>query len=427
MLESLRILCDAIYPALNLKLNMFRYDYLRKLAILFSMTNCTIANCTVANCQPNSTVASIEEKNAVGPPMVKSQLKVPETIISQASFPVVDVHTHFFLKGKHDPDLLKEYVAMMDRNNIALCVSLDATLFKRLDEHCTFLWSEYRDRFIVFANMDFQGDGRMDRPATWNCNQPDFVRNVVEKIRESSAARMISGLKIFKDFGLLYRGADGSLLAIDDPRWEPIWTVCGELGLPVIMHTADPGAFFEPITPSNERFFELKVHPNWSFADPQFPSRRELHAARNRVIAKHPQTTFIAAHFGNDAEDLAELGGWLEQYPNLVIEFASRINELGRQPSNSRRFFEKYQDRILFGTDGPWPEARLRLYWRFLETLDDYFEYSEKRPPPQGDWRIYGLGLDASILKKVYHTNASRIIPGVREKVLKFQKANAGR
>ena len=167
---------------------MFRCDYLRKLAILFSMTNCTVANCTVANCQPNSTVASIEEKNAVGPPMVKSQLKVPETIISQASFPVVDVHTHFFLKGKHDPDLLKEYVAMMDRNNIALCVSLDATLFKRLDEHCTFLWSEYRDRFIVFANMDFQGDGRKDRPATWNCNQPDFVRNVVEKIRESSAA-----------------------------------------------------------------------------------------------------------------------------------------------------------------------------------------------------------------------------------------------
>ena len=406
---------------------MFRCESLRNLAIFFSMTICTVANCTVANCQSNSTLGSVAEKNAVGPPLVKSQLKVPETIITRASFPVVDVHTHFFLKGKHDAELLKEYVAMMDQNNIAVCVSLDGTLFKRLDEHCNFLWSEFRDRFVIFANIDFQGDGRMDQPATWSCNQPDFVRNVVEKIRKSSAAGMISGLKIFKDFGLHFRNADGSHLAIDDPRWEPIWTVCGELGLPVIMHTADPGAFFEPITPSNERFFELKVHPNWSFADPEFPSRRELHLARNRVIAKHAQTTFIAAHFGNDAENLAELGGWLEEYPNLVIEFASRISELGRQPNNSRRFFEKYQDRILFGTDGPWPEARLRLYWRFLESLDDYFLYSEKQPPPQGDWRIYGLGLDASILKKVYLTNASRIIPGVREKVSKFQRANAGR
>ena len=414
-------------PNLKLKLNMFRCDFLRKIAILLTMTACTVGNWSVANCQPNSTLGSVAEKNGVGPPLVKSQLRVPETIMTQAAFPVVDVHTHFFSKGKHDADLLKQYVAMMDRNNIAVCVSLDGTLFKRLDEHCNFLWAEYRDRFVVFANIDFQGDGKTDQPATWSCNQPTFVRSVVEKIRDSSAVGMISGLKLFKDFGLRYRNADGSLLAIDDPRWGPIWAVCGELGLPVIMHTADPGAFFEPITPSNERFFELNVHPNWSFADPEFPSRRELHLARNRVIAEHPQTTFIAAHFGNDAEDLAELGGWLDEYPNLVIEFASRINELGRQPNNSRRFFEKYQDRILFGTDGPWPEARLRLYWRFLESLDEYFEYSEKQPPPQGDWRIYGLGLDKSILKKIYHANASRIIPGVREKVSKFLTANAGK
>ncbi len=416
--------CKSTLPESDLI--MFRCDYLRNLATLFSMAICSVFNCSIANCQSNSSLGSVTQDTVVGSPLVQSQLKVPETMITRASFPVVDVHTHFFIKGKHDTDLLKQYVAMMDRNNIAVCVSLDATLFKRMDEHCNFLWSEYRDRFVVFANIDFQGNGQLDRPATWGCNQPDFVRSVVEKIKEASAAGMISGLKIFKDFGLLYRDPDGALLAIDDPRWDPIWTVCGELGLPVIMHTADPGAFFEPITPSNERFFELTVHPNWSFANPEFPSRRELHLARNRVIAKHPQTTFIAAHFGNDAEDLAELGGWLEENPNLVIEFASRINELGRQPYNSRRFFEKYQDRILLGTDGPWPEARLRLYWRFLESLDEYFEYSEKQPPPQGNWRIYGLGLDASILKKVYFTNASRIIPGVREKVSKFLEANAG-
>lgn len=358
---------------------------------------------------------------------IKSQLSVSSTHLPRASFPVVDVHTHFFVKGKHSLDVLRDYVSMMDRNQIAVCVSLDGTLLKRLDEHCDFLWSEYRDRFVVFANLDFQGDGRADEPATWSCNQSDFVRNSVEGLRIARDRGLISGIKFFKDFGLRYRNPDGSLIAIDDPRWDPIWTVCGELGLPVIMHTADPGAFFEPITPANERYFELQVHPDWSFASPKFPARKQLHDARNRVFARHPRTTFIAAHFGNDAEDLKELGSWMDLYPNLVIEFASRINELGRQPYTARGFFDRYQDRILFGTDGPWPESRLRIYWRFLETADEYFEYSEKQPPPQGNWRIYGLGLDPNILEKIYYLNAARIIPHVQERVSKFQKANVGR
>lgn len=315
----------------------------------------------------------------------------------------------------------------MDRNNIAVCVSLDATLFKRLDEHKKFLWHEFRDRFVVFANVDFRGSGQDDHPETWSCNQPDFVRNIVEKLKEAHRDGTISGLKFFKDFGLRYRNSDGTLVKIDDSRWDPIWEVCGELGMPVIMHTADPGAFFEPVSPANERFFELNVHPDWSFASPNFPKRLELHEARNRVIAKHSKTTFIAAHFGNDGEDLGELRGWLDRYPNLFVEFASRINELGRQPYSARLFFEEYQDRILFGTDGPWPEARLRIYWRFLESRDEYFNYSEKQPPPQGDWRIYGIGLDAQILEKIYSLNAAKIIPGVQERLLKFQNASAAK
>ena len=397
---------------------------MRKIAILYFMTLCS-----VAYSQQNSRDGSAADKqDGMGlRPLVQSQLTVPKTHIARASSPVVDVHTHFFVKGKHDPALLKQYVSIMDRNNIAVCASLDATLFKRLDEHSNFLWSEFRDRFVVFANVDFQGTGQGDLPATWSCNQPDFVRSIVEKLKDAHGVGMISGLKFFKDFGLRYRNSDGSLVEIDDPRWDPIWDVCGELGLPVIMHTADPGAFFEPVSPSNERLFELNVHPDWSFASPNFPKRLELHESRNRVIAKHPKTTFIAAHFGNDGEDLGELGGWLDRYPNLFIEFASRINELGRQPYSARRFFEKYQDRILFGTDGPWPEARIQIYWRFLESWDEYFDYSEKQPPPQGDWRIYGIGLDARILEKIYSMNAAKIIPGVRERLSKFQKANAAK
>jgi predicted TIM-barrel fold metal-dependent hydrolase len=145
-----------------------------------------------------------------------------------------------------------------------------------------------------------------------------------------------------------------------------------------------------------------------------------LHQARNRVIAKHPKTRFIAAHFGNDAEDLVALSGWLDAYPNLYVEFSSRINELGRQPYSARRFFERFQDRILLGTDGPFPEQRLRIYWRFLETQDEYFHYSEKSPPPQGDWRIYGIGLPLEVLEKVYHRNACRIIPGLSKKLQSF-------
>ncbi|MEQ1825047.1 MAG: amidohydrolase family protein [Pirellula sp.] len=355
----------------------------------------------------------------------KPQLVVASTDIQRAASPVVDVHTHFYVKGKHDADLLDRYVEMMDRNNVAVSVSLDGTLFSRLDEHGEFLWRKYLDRFVVFGNIDFQGNGVADRPESWACNQPEFVRRIVEKLKEAKGQERIAGLKFFKDFGLQYRNSDGTLIAIDDARWDPIWSICGELGIPVIMHTADPSAFFEPITPANERYGELNVHPEWSFADARFPDRSTLHQARNRVIARHRQTTFIAAHFANDAEDLSELSGWLEEYPNMMIEFASRINELGRQPYTARRFFERFQDRILFGTDGPWPETRVRLYWRFLETFDEYFPYSEKVPPPQGNWRIYGIGLQASVLEKIYFKNAARIIPGVETRLAKYWKASS--
>jgi len=356
---------------------------------------------------------SVTESSADKPP----SLRVRQTIIERASFPVVDVHTHFLIKGRHDPELLDRYVQWMDRNGIAICVSLDGQIPNKLDEHIEFLWSRYRDRFVVFANLDFIGNGSLDRPETLACNDSRFVRDMCERLQAEVARGRISGLKFFKDFGLRYRNADGSLIAIDDPRWDPIWECCARNQLPVIMHTADPSAFFRPADQDNERAGELKAHPEWSFAGPEFPDRKALHEARNRVNARHPETTFIAAHFGNDAEDLGELAQWLDTYPNLNVEFSSRLNELGRQPYTSRAFFERYQDRILLGTDGPFPEERLRIYWRFCETLDEYFLYSEKSPPPQGDWRIYGLGLPPEILKKVYYANAAKIIPGIAQRL----------
>ena len=349
-----------------------------------------------------------------------ASLIVPESRIDQASFPVVDVHTHFFVKGKHDPELLERYVEMMDRNRIAVSVSLDGTLGPQLEAHTAYLWSKYPDRFAIFANIDFRGKGNLDEPSSWACNQTRFVFDTVETLRAEVKRGRVCGLKFFKDFGLRWKNADGTLIQIDDPRWDPIWECCAELGIPVLMHTADPSAFFRPLDDANERIGELQARPEWAFTGPEFPSRKSLHQARNRVIAKHPKTRFIAAHFGNDAEDLVELSGWLDAYPNLYVEFSSRLNELGRQPYSSQRFFERFQDRILLGTDGPFPEQRLRIYWRFLETQDEYFHYSEKSPPPQGDWRIYGIGLPREVLEKVYHQNACRIIPGLSKKLQSF-------
>lgn len=371
------------------------------------MVGCVLAGVAIPSIAQDP-VASAEKQPS---------LRVRATEVDHARFPVVDMHTHFLIKGRHDPELLARYVAWMDRNGIAVCVSLDGQIPSKLDEHVAFLWKEHRSRFVVFANLDFQGSGVADQPETWACNQSGFVRDAVERLEREVTLGRIAGLKFFKDFGLKYKNADGSLIAIDDPRWDPLWELCGQLRIPVLMHTADPSAFFRPNDAYNERGTELTARPEWSFAGPEYPTRSELHAARNRVIERHPTTVFIAAHFGNDAEDLEELSGWLDAYPNMFVEFSSRINELGRQPYTARSFFETYQDRILLGTDGPFPEERLRLYWRFLETRDEYFPYSEKSPPPQGDWRIYGIGLPPEILKKVYYANAAKIIPGVEDRL----------
>jgi len=342
----------------------------------------------------------------------ESKLVVPEHPRKSAQMPVVNVHTHMHYRMRDSRQALDDFVDLMNRNNIAVCVSLDGKLGDQLDHHMEFLWEDYRDRFAIFANVDWRGNAPIDQPALWPCHREGFAERTAAAL-ERAAKRGISGLKIFKRFGLGYKNPDGSLIEIDDPRWDPIWAKCGELGLPVIIHTADPAAFFDPIDETNERWEELSRHPDWSFHGPEFPSRQALLAARNRVIAKHRDTQFIGAHVANNPEDLETVSQWLDQYPNLWIEPASRIAELGRQPFTARDFLIRYQDRILFGTDGPWPETRVRLYWRFFETRDEYFPYSEKEPPPQGLWNIYGVDLPAPVLRKMYHENASQLIPGI--------------
>jgi predicted TIM-barrel fold metal-dependent hydrolase len=346
----------------------------------------------------------------------ESMLKVPHHLPVHAKFPVVDVHTHFQLRLRHSPEQLDEFVATMDRLHIALCVSLDGKLGDDWFDHQHYLWDKYRDRFVIFVHIDWQGTGERDKPETWDCHRADFAHRVVEQLAEAKQ-RGASGLKVFKGLGLEYRNPDGSLIKIDDPRWDAIWQACGELGLPVLIHTADPAAFFRPIDATNERWEELHRRPEWSFHGDGMPSRESLLVARNNVIARHPQTTFIGAHVANNAEDLAEVGRWLAAYPNLYVEFASRIAELGRQPYTARRFLIEHADRVLFGTDGPQPELRLQRYFQFLETFDESFPYSEKPFPPQGFWQIHGVGLPDDVLRKIYWQNAARLLPEVSQKL----------
>ncbi|MBV9767801.1 MAG: amidohydrolase family protein [Acidobacteriaceae bacterium] len=212
----------------------------------------------------------------------------------------------------------------------------------------------------------------------------------------------------------------GELVRVDDPRFDPMWDACGQLNLPVAIHVSDPVAFFTPTDRFNERYEELHNHPDWSFYDRDFPSNAELLEARNRVMARHPRTQFLVLHVGNFAEDLDNVSQNLDRFPNMTVDIAARIGELGRQPRAARRFFDRYQDRILFGTDATphgedvpqqyFGDQLYEIYFRFLETEDEYFDYAPAKRPPQGRWRIYGLGLPDEVLRKVYIENAARLL-----------------
>jgi predicted TIM-barrel fold metal-dependent hydrolase len=248
---------------------------------------------------------------------------------------------------------------------------------------------------------------------------PDYPRKQAEAIEQAhrDGAR---GLKVLKTLGLYLREnvTTGTLIKIDDPRFDPMWDVCGQLKMPVAIHISDPSAFFLPTDRFNERYEELNNHPDWSFYDHDFPSNLELIEARNRMIAKHPNTQFVVLHVGNFAENLENVSEAMDRFPNMNVDIAARVGELGRQPRAARAFFEKYQDRIVFGTDAT-PHARnypqqlfggdlYSIYYRFLETDDEYFDYAPAKVPPQGRWRIYGINLPDDILRKVYNANAMR-------------------
>ncbi|QDT52326.1 Amidohydrolase [Caulifigura coniformis] len=348
----------------------------------------------------------------------RSQLRTPQHPLTRAKFPCINVHFH---PEKLTPAELDQQVKVMDDANIAVSVSLDGRVGTKFSEHLAWLNERHPNRFVSFVRMDYIGDGDAKDPKTWDVHKPGFGARMADRLSEA-ARQGAAGLKLLKSLGLTLRDLDGKLISPDDPRFDPVWERAAELDIPVIWHCADPRAFFDPVDEHNERYEELSRHPDWSFHGGDFPKFDDLVAARMRVVAKHPKTTFILAHFADLPDDLKTLGSYLDQYPNAYVEFAGRIAELGRQPYTAREFFLRYQDRILFGTDGVPPMTELVPHFQMLETRDEYFPYEDNPFPPQGFWNIYGLDLPNDVLQQVYYENAARVIPAVRKALAAFAK-----
>jgi predicted TIM-barrel fold metal-dependent hydrolase len=340
----------------------------------------------------------------------RPSLRVPVHQVRLPRFPVVDAHNHLGTPfgGDWSTRPPADLIATLDESGVEMIVDLDGGQGDALSAEIERWQAAYPNRVAVFAGLDYDG---------WAAD-PAFGDTEAARLRDS-AARGARGLKVWKLLGLRARDPDGRLVAIDDPRLDPLWAVAAELELSVIIHIADPIAFFEPLDPANERWEELHAHPDWHFwptrppGDPDapgFPPFDELLAAFGRLVGRHPRTTFVGAHVGCAAEDLALVGRLLDEHPNLNVDIAARLGELGRQPYSTRAFFLRHADRILFGVDmAPDPEI-YRIHYRFLETSDESFDYGTEPVPGQGRWQIHGIGLPDDILRKVYRDNARRIL-----------------
>ncbi len=331
------------------------------------------------------------------------KLVTKTTLVEKPRFPAIDAHNHLAepFGGGWDKKPLPELLDRLDEAGIVHYVDLDGGWGEDiLHHHLDYFKARAPQRFTIFGGVDW---------SKWPELGNAFPEWAAARLRVQKE-RGAGGLKIWKPFGLHVRDEKGHLVAVDDPRLDILWETAGELSLPVVIHVADPAAFFDPIDETNERWEELGQHPDWAFTSPPFPSFMSIMEAFYRLVKRHPHTTFIGAHVGCYGENLGWVGKMLDDCPNYSVDIAARLGELGRQPYTARRFFLQYQDRILFGSDfGPDLDA-YRLYYRFLETDDEYFNYNVSEVPLQGRWYAYGIFLPDEVLKKVYFQNAARIL-----------------
>jgi len=324
----------------------------------------------------------------------KSTLLVPEHKLDRAKFPFIDIHSHHWNPTPEEVDRL---VKEMDTINLQVMVNLSGGTGDRLKRTVEVMKGRYPRRFVVFGNMDYS-----------DINTPGFGERVAARL-EQDVKNGAQGLKIFKDFGMELHYKGGERVHVDDPVFSPVFEKCADLGIPVLIHVAEPSAFFDPWDKYNERWLELKQFPQRARPPSKYPPFETLMTERNHLFAMHPRTKFIAAHLAFHGNDLARLGKLFDEHPNVYVDIAAVLAELGRQPYSAHDFLTKYQDRVLMGKD-IYEVNEYKWYFRCLETRDEYIEYYRKR---HAFWRIYGFQLDDETLKKIYYKNALRLVPGI--------------
>ena len=328
----------------------------------------------------------------------RSTLVTPENPVPRAKFPAIDFHGH---PGGlvTSAEGLASLQASMDGLNVGIMIAAESQSGDRLARTLAAVRASptMKDRVFVFTGISFQNVG------------PGWAERAVAQLEADVTAGAVGVGEISKGFGLSARKPDGSRLRIDDPELDPIWEACARLGLPVFIHTADPEEFFKPIDNSNERWLELALFGERRYPADRYPTFEQLMTERDNLFRKHPKTTFVAAHLGWHANNLERLARMLTDFPNVHTEMGAVLYDIGRQPRASHDFFIRFQDRILFGKDSFQPEE-YPLYWRVLETRDEYFDYYRDY---HAFWKMYGIELPDSVLKKVYYANAVRITPGL--------------
>lgn len=332
---------------------------------------------------------SFEDYNPV------SMLKVPGQEITRAKFPFIDVHNH---QRRHSPTSLAGVVKEMDAMNLAIMVNLRGGSGQSLRDQVLLNERIAPGRIVTFANLTFE-----------NLDDPQWGVRAAAQLERDVKEGGARGLKIAKNVGMTLRDGQGRRIPTHDPRFDPVWAKAGELGIPVLIHTGEPPAFFLPVDEKNERWLELTLHPSRGRLGDGLPDFDTLMGEQHAIFRRHPRTTFISAHLGWYGQDLARLGRLLDEMPNMMTELGAVIYEPARQPRFAREFFIKYQDRVLMGKDS-WVPSEYKTYFRVLESADEYFPYHKKY---HAFWAMYGLDLPEDVLKKVYFENALRVISGL--------------
>lgn len=324
----------------------------------------------------------------------ESTMVVPGTPVKRAKYPAVDIHSHHFNMPSQD---LSTIVKAMDSLNLAVLVNLSGRTGEHLKSAVANVRANYPNRFLVFANVGFDGVG-----------ETGWGQKAASQL-ETDVRNGASGLKIYKSLGLRNKDVAGNRIPVDDPRLDPVWEKCAELGIPVLIHSADPKSFWDPMDAKNERWLELKTRPRRKRSATNPAPWQQIIDEQHRLFRKHPKTTFINAHMGWYANNLEKLAELMEELPNMYVGIGAIIAELGRQPREARKFFIRYQDRILFGKDS-WQPDEFPTYFRVLESADEYFPYHKKY---HAFWSMYGMDLPDEVLKKIYYKNAIILLPAI--------------